>query len=49
MENKIVTLVTRRIDGSFAEKVTLEIQNNKEDFDRVIDFAMYYMLHGKAK
>lgn len=49
MENKIITLVTRKIDGSFAEKVSLEVQNNKEDLDKVIDFAMYYMLHGKAK
>jgi hypothetical protein len=48
--NRIITVVTRRTDGSFAEKFSLAINSEIEsDLQAVKNFVSNFVMHGKAK
>ena len=48
--NRIITVVTRKTDGSFAEKFSLAISSISEtDMQTVKNFVYSYVMHGKAK
>jgi len=50
MNNRIVTVVTRRIDGTFAEKFSLAINPEiQSDLQQVKNFVSNFVMHGKAK
>lgn len=51
MENsRIITIVTRRVDGSFAEKVSVAINPGvPSDIEDVKRFVHNFVMHGKAK
>jgi hypothetical protein len=50
MNTRIVTVVTRRVDGSFAEKFSIAINPDIEsDLQQVKNFVHNFGMHGKAK
>lgn len=50
MNTKMYTVVTRKVDGSFAEKVSVATNPDTEkDLQDVKNFVCNFMMHGKAK
>jgi hypothetical protein len=48
--NRIITVVTRKMDGTFAEKFSLAINPEIEsDLQSVKNFVHNFVMHGKAK
>jgi hypothetical protein len=49
-DNKILTIVVRRVDGSFSEKFSVKLSSDfNSDFEDVKQFVHLFMMHGKAK
>ena len=50
MTNKTVTVVVRRIDGSFSEKFSVAVDPEMpSDIDTVKNFVSDFMINGKSK
>lgn len=50
MDNKIFTVVVRRVDGTFSEKFSVKISSDEHsDLEDVKQFVHLFMMHGKAK